>query len=218
MKVTRKQLLYWGTLAILVFFFLEFFWPLMYSHDESASATATPEAQKAFAGRAITQAKILYFSSEGFVSCNSSAPSFLESLRSTQGVYNVFAVSDAGFVLKVNASNETLANDAFSALFTLVDAQCGEDPAVLRSAGLEIEARNLSFSSLESLNDSRVLYPKDVLDAFRAAGARDAQGFVDAALSPNSTVTVSVTVQMLGTRLVDKPQIEQLRFTKPFAQ
>ena len=32
------------------------------------------------------------------------------------------------------------------------------------------------------------------------------------------SIQVAVTVKMLGTRIVDKPSVEQLRFTAPFAQ
>jgi len=217
--VTRKDLMYWGTLAIIVFFFLEFFWPLLYSQEEAA-ATPTPEALKQFTGRAMANARVLYFAGEGFVSCNSSKnrSGFIDELRSSPEVQNVFAVSESGFMLKVNASNETRASEAFARLASLVSFGCGEGSSVLRNAGLELESRNFSFSSLESLNDSRTLYPKDVLDAFRASGIRDVQGFVDAEVPLNESVTISITVQMLGDRLVDKPQIEQLRFTKPFAQ
>ncbi|MEM0475792.1 MAG: hypothetical protein QW343_03285 [Candidatus Norongarragalinales archaeon] len=218
LKISRKQALYWGTVALIVFFFIEFFWPLMYSHDENA-ATPTPEAAKAFTGRAIVQAKILYLSSEGFVSCNSSNSSaFLEALRSTRGVQSVFAVSETGFVLKANASNETLAVQAFNDLLALTDSTCSEGSAVLRNAGLLLEASNFSFQSLESFNDSRTLYLTDLLDAFRAVGAKDVQGFVDATHSANETIQVAVTIQMLGSRFTDKPQVEELRFTKPFAR
>jgi hypothetical protein len=213
--------MYWGTLAIIAFFFLEFFWPMMYSHEsEVATPTPSPEAPAAFYGRAIVQAKILYFSGDAFISCNSSLPGvdFAGSLESVSGVSNVFAVSDTGFVLRVNATNETQAGESFAELASLVYSDCGEGSAVLRSAGLEIEASNLSFQSLESFNDSRVLYPKDILDAFRASGSRDVNGFVESALAPNETITVSVTVRMVGTQFADKPQIEQLRFTAPPAQ
>jgi hypothetical protein len=121
--------------------------------------------------------------------------------------------------VKVNSSaGENASDAAFAGLAELVDGECGVGSTVLRNAGLEIGEDNLTFSSLESLNDSRVLYRRDVVDAFRAAGGRDVQGFVEAALPVNETVQVAVTVKMLGTQIIDKPQVEQLRFTQPFAQ
>ncbi|MFH0973256.1 MAG: roadblock/LC7 domain-containing protein [Candidatus Micrarchaeota archaeon] len=217
MKVSRKDLLYWGTIAIITFFFLEFFWPMMYS-QEQAAPIPSPETPKEFNGRAIVPAKIVYFSSEGFVSCNNSKQGFIDSLRATQGVQNVFAVSENGFVLKVNSSDENATAASFAALSSLASADCGEGSIVLRNAGLELDAGNMTFQSLESFNDSRTLYLKDVADAFRSLGASGVQGFVESALSVNETIQAAVTVKMLGTRIVDKPQVEQLRFTKPFAQ
>ena len=220
MKVSRKDLLYWGTVAIIAFFFLEFFWPMMYS-QEQAAPVPSPETPKAFNGRAIVPAKIVYFSSEGFVSCNNSKQGFIDSLRATRGVQNVFAVSESGFVLKVNSSDENATAASFAALSSLASADCDEDFAVLRNAGLELDAGNagnMTFQSLESFNDSRTLYAKDIADAFRSWGAAGVQGFVESSLSVNETIQASVTVKMTGTNVVDKPQVEQLRFTKPFAQ
>ena len=151
LKVSRKDLLYWGTIAIIAFFFLEFFWPMMYS-QEQAAPTPSPEAPTTFIGSAIVQAKIMYFSDEAYVFCNSSKANFIKSLESVSGTYKhngPWAADD--FSLYINATNETQDREVIERLNTIISSECGEGSVVMRNAGLNLtigdvtEKTNITF-------------------------------------------------------------------------
>lgn len=84
----------------------------------------------------------------------------------------------------------------------------------MRNAFLEIKDK-IELRSLIALNESRTLYPRDVLDAFRATGSQSATGFVESSVKEGDSVQVAVFATLLGDKLVDRPLIEQIRGVTP---
>ena len=219
MAITNKQIAYWGTIALIAFFVLEFFWPLMYSQNNAAQAqTPSPTTAASFVGMAVANARVLYFASDGLIICNSSDESFTQKLRSTPGVTRAFAASDVSYFFQVNASDENASAGVFKNVSSFVASDCGENATVLRRAGLQLESDNFSFQSTASLSDSRTLYKRDILDAFRAAGDADANGLVDLSVGINDSVNVVIVARLLGNQIYDKPQIIESSFVNNVAQ
>lgn len=201
--VSKKTFIFWGTIALLVIFFIEFFWVVLYA-PQKTTATPTPEQPQAFDGSAVANARVVSFFNQGLAFCNSTVPVQQAFFSSVSGVSNPLQFSET---LTAFTLNESLADSALAQLRVGLEEKCGGDYRLLRSAVLRFTDANLTFRSSTAMSETKIL-PTSVF-------ARGIKGTVDASASVNDSVKLLVVAKFLGDSLEAEPQVEQLLLPTP---
>ena len=129
--VSREALIKYGTLALILFFIIEAFFPLLYAPDDTVASTPTPSAAlAAFQGSGITFANVTRLENVGFVVCDPSrnATGFLSKV---DGVKQAFFSATGVLALELSP------NASMARLMREVDLRCGSP--LYRSALLSVQ-------------------------------------------------------------------------------
>ncbi len=201
----NKNLVYWGTIALIVFFVIEFFWPLMFV-SQQASVSPTPQAEL-FEGSAIANGVVVSFSNQGLAYCNASVPLPQDFYSKIPGITDSKQLSD---LITLLAFNESQADSAITRLNEELAPKCS-DYRVLRSATLRLTDKTLSFKSSTSLGASK--------NVEASVFSRGLNGAIDASAQVNETLKLLLVGKMvfLGDKLqeVSELRVEQVYFPTP---
>lgn len=213
MSIPREKVLRWFTIAIIVIFFIEFFYVIMFVPSQNAKPSATPTTPAVFSGQAVALARVTGFSEKLFLSCNTTSPILETELRGIGGVANVFSVTGTSKIIVLNSSlSGDNASGTIAAVSEIVGAGCTQ-PVLLREAFLEFSEK-LTAYDVKSLgsNSSREIYPQTLEEIYRGLGKQAPAGYVDSGTALNASVQVAVFVKMLGDRFADVPYIEEIHY------
>jgi len=203
--VLKKKLIYWGTIALIVFFVIEFFWPLMYSPQREI-ASPTPQVER-FEGSAIANGVVVSFSNQGLAYCNATIPLTQDFFSRIPGVLDSKQLSNFITLLTFNESQADLAINSLNEQLAL---KCVEH-RVLRSATLRLTDASLNFksSSLSGVSKS--------VEA--SVFSRGLNGAIDASARVNESLKLLLvgSLVFVGDKLqeVSTLRVEQVYFPTP---
>ncbi|NYZ78454.1 hypothetical protein H0N96_03570, partial [Candidatus Micrarchaeota archaeon] len=101
--VSKKDIVYWGTVALIAFFVIEFFWPLMHTETQQPGASPTPQAAQ-FEGSAIANGVVVSFANQGLAFCNATIPLPQDFYSEIPGIIDSKQLSETITMLTFNAS------------------------------------------------------------------------------------------------------------------
>ncbi|MBI5036760.1 hypothetical protein HZC09_05445 [Candidatus Micrarchaeota archaeon] len=184
--VSKQAILKYGALALILFFVLGFFVPLMYVQQPPSTASeASPEPQT-LKGMGKTTANVTRLEYVGYAQCPSSNASY--SIKQVPGVKNAFLAASGA--LAVEFSPETLVGE----LSAKVQVECGS--AMFRTALLDLEPVLLNFTN------KSFLLSKYMLQGFAGQnGLPYLRGFVLSDTTQGSSINVSVYGVISGNAL-----------------
>lgn len=192
--VSRKDLFKWGTITIIVLFFIEMFFVVMYTprSEENATPSPTPTSE-GFSGVGAGSARVLSLGSDVLAECENATAAAQDAVRAVPGV--TFALLSAGGVISARLNSSLEEQGMQNAISDVEDALWDHcEPRVYRRAGLSVEDVVNATNPLN--NQSRIYNQRTLSGLFAQAGYRGVEGWVSPQSKVNESVGVALVVRL----------------------
>lgn len=179
--VKRETLLKYGTLALILFFVFEAFFPLLYSDSSTPTVVPSVDASAlSFTDSVTANVVVVQLTDLALAGCSTSEVTLGE-VRAFPGVSQAFFASDSLLTIRLNANASTNALEAY------VSAHCLFP--LYRSAIVDVPSLTFNSSQGEQFLSRRQM------QAFaQSQGLSGVQGFVSAKAVAGQTVNATVQV------------------------
>ncbi|MFH0923072.1 MAG: hypothetical protein V1811_03365 [Candidatus Micrarchaeota archaeon] len=196
MQIKKDSLIKYGTLFLLVIFFVEFFWVFLYSPaQETEQATPYPEVQ-AFLGRAVANATIVGFGLKLFAQC-APGKDVVNATNNVSGVAGVLVLQRNLYLIDITFGRDQV--ETAEDVRKVMEDSCIGNFTLYRNA-------NLKFSG-------PVLFSSEDGSKTMEISSRDLEntvGYVDPRLLPGAFVQVLLEADFLADGTVTTPSVVQV--------
>ncbi len=198
MKIEKPTILRWFAIAIILFFALEFFVPLLYVQPQ-ATPTPTPTPIE-FLGTASSTANVTELTPSLIASCKASVnATYFDSMKTLAGVKSVLRISAQLALIEANASLEET-----NAIQQAWQNACADTPQLLRRAFVKLEDKVIFKNSA---GEEKTIYSTFLQQAFQTGGFSQPMAIVQATAQVNQTIPVSVSIKLSGEAIIELPGI-----------
>ncbi len=198
MKIEKPTILRWFAIAIILFFALEFFVPLLYVQPQ-ATPTPTPQP-KEYLGNAASTATITELTPSLIASCKASVnASDFDLMKTLAGVKSVLKISAQLALIEANTSVEET-----NAIQQAWQNACADTPQFLRRAFVKLEDKVIFKNTA---NEEKTIYSTYLQQAFQTGGFRQPMAIVQASAQVNQTIPVTISIKLSGEAIVELPGI-----------
>lgn len=198
MNVKREDLIKYGTILIIVFFFFEFFWPALYSPSQGGpqpTATPSPEAQ-AFQGSGFANATLAGYGLKLLAQCSPGAD-VIGGINNVSGVAGVLAITRDIYLVDISFVRDQM--NTTEDVRGVLERSCIGNFTLLREANLKF-SRQVDFLSQDG-NQSTTISARDLENAI---------GYVDPRLAAGASVDVFLIADFLADGTVANLKIQQV--------
>jgi len=136
MNIKREDILKYGTILLIAFFFIEFFWPLLYSPKTEEQPSPSVQVFEAARGEAVANATIKSFTLQLFAECIPSGKMIGE-VKNVSGVMDVASPKSNLHLIQISLSRsqrETIAD-----VRKVLESNCVGEFKLYRGAFLKFE-------------------------------------------------------------------------------